>query len=65
MVRRTLCSAAAAGSNIRHGARPALLLEKEPTNLQAQSLGQLIERGAARGMCLIAFQLPKLTLVRF
>ena len=27
-----------------------LLLEKEPTNLQAQSLAQLIEKGAARGI---------------
>ncbi|KAF5316128.1 hypothetical protein D9619_006210 [Psilocybe cf. subviscida] len=35
----------------------ALLLEKEPTNLQAQSLNQLIEKGAARdgyiGMALV------------
>ncbi|KAF8909410.1 hypothetical protein CPB84DRAFT_1766067 [Gymnopilus junonius] len=35
----------------------ALLLEKEPTNLQAQSLSQLIEKGAARdgyiGMALV------------
>ncbi|KJA23588.1 hypothetical protein HYPSUDRAFT_163251 [Hypholoma sublateritium FD-334 SS-4] len=35
----------------------ALLLEKEPTNLQAQSLAQLVERGAARdgyiGMALV------------
>jgi hypothetical protein len=27
----------------------ALLLEKEPTNLQAQSLSSLIDRGVARG----------------
>jgi len=26
----------------------ALLIEKEPTNLQAQSLGQLIDKGVAR-----------------
>ncbi|KAF5383518.1 hypothetical protein D9615_003595 [Tricholomella constricta] len=35
----------------------ALLLEKEPTNLQAQSLGQLIDKGVARegyiGMALV------------
>jgi len=35
----------------------ALLIEKEPTNLQAQSLGQLIDRGVARegyiGMALV------------
>lgn len=28
----------------------ALLLEKEPSNLQAQSLDQLISKGSARGM---------------
>jgi len=27
----------------------ALLLEKEPTNMQSQSLAQLIDKGAARG----------------
>jgi fission 1 protein len=35
----------------------ALLIEKEPTNLQAQSLGQLIDKGVARegyiGMALV------------
>ncbi|KAF8817569.1 mitochondrial fission 1 protein [Phlegmacium glaucopus] len=35
----------------------ALLMEKEPTNLQAQSLGQLIDKGVARegyiGMALV------------
>jgi hypothetical protein len=31
--------------------RPALLLEKEPTNLQAQSLSSLIDKGVARGTC--------------
>jgi hypothetical protein len=30
---------------------PALLLEKEPTNLQAQSLSSLIDKGVARGTC--------------
>lgn len=33
----------------------ALLMEKEPTNLQAQSLGQLIDKGVARGQCLSFF----------
>jgi fission 1 protein len=28
----------------------ALLMEKEPTNMQAISLGQLIDKGVARGM---------------
>jgi hypothetical protein len=31
--------------------RTALLMEKEPTNMQAISLGQLIDKGVARGMC--------------
>ncbi|CAA7267411.1 unnamed protein product [Cyclocybe aegerita] len=30
----------------------ALLLEKEPTNMQAQSLGQLIDKGVTRGKSL-------------
>lgn len=29
----------------------ALLIEREPNNLQAQSLNQLIEKGVARGEC--------------
>ena len=35
----------------------ALLIEKEPTNLQAQSLGQLIDRGVARGRFPFLFSL--------
>lgn len=35
----------------------ALLIEKEPTNLQAQSLGQLIDRGVARGQFPFFFSL--------
>jgi fission 1 protein len=35
----------------------ALLIEKEPTNLQAQSLGQLIDRGVARGQFPFCFSL--------
>ena len=31
-----------------------LLLEKEPTNMQAASLSQLIDQGVARGSCLIS-----------
>jgi len=34
-----------------HNSSLALLLEKEPTNLQAQSLAQLIEKGVTRGVC--------------
>lgn len=33
-------------------------MEKEPTNLQAQSLGQLIDKGVARGQYLSFFSLP-------
>ena len=42
-----------------HSSPLALLLEKEPTNLQAQSLAQLIEKGVTRGVCcLFRFGLP-------
>lgn len=34
---------------VSYSSIPALLLEKEPSNLQAQSLAQLIEKGVARG----------------
>lgn len=37
----------------------ALLIEREPNNLQAQSLNHLIEKGVARGKCpLFQFSMP-------
>jgi mitochondrial fission 1 protein len=39
----------------------ALLIEKEPTNMQAQSLSALIEKGVARGMLLLSPPILALT----
>jgi len=39
-------------SFLSNPATPVLLLEKEPNNLQAHSLAQLIEKGVARGTVL-------------
>jgi len=44
-----LCTYVSAAHHLNYLSRAALLLEKEPSNLQAQSLAQLIEKAVTRG----------------